>query len=333
MEYPQREIVSLITDAGLTPSNSDLTQLPQAVQAGKVTYAVDSGTANTVVIALTPTPTAWRAGMDLRVKIAANSTGASTLSITGLSGSKTIVRKDGGSIFPLDLRAGAIADLTYDGTNVQLTSHQSAGALGPVTRVLYISSTQTVTAAADEVAAQIRVYGGGGGGGASGSGGVGSGGGGAEYAEGYFSVAPSTGYTATVGAGGAGGTGTGNGAAGGTSSFGYLVTAVGGGGGFGGTGGIQATAGSSGTGGTGGQMRFAGSTGSVGQLISGGVYLGSIGGYSYGLAYLPLAFNVITSPIAGFAGAQPGNGGGGGIDGGAGGAGFPGAMIVTFYAA
>lgn len=78
----------------------------------------------------------------------------------------------------------------------------------------------------------VEVWGGGGGGGSgSGSGSLASGGGGGGYGKGIYTVTPSTNYSVTVGTGGVVGT-TGNaGFAGGTSSFGSLISASGGGGG------------------------------------------------------------------------------------------------------
>jgi hypothetical protein len=50
IEYPQRELVNLITAAGLTPNNSDLTQVKEAVQIADVfnyfKYSINSGTAS-----------------------------------------------------------------------------------------------------------------------------------------------------------------------------------------------------------------------------------------------------------------------------------------------
>src|SRR4051812_33056939 len=60
IEYPQREIANLITDANLAaPSNSDLHQLAKAVQSGLLNSKDDSGTANAYSVTLVPAPTAY----------------------------------------------------------------------------------------------------------------------------------------------------------------------------------------------------------------------------------------------------------------------------------
>ena len=56
-----------------------------------------------------------------------------------------------------------------------------------------------------------------------------------------------------------------------------------------------------------------------------------LGGYSYGLAWLPLYFQAM-SVVPGQDGSIPGMGGGGGLGGGRGGNGYNGQMIIEFYA-
>src|ERR1700676_3467636 len=71
IEYPQREIVNFETDSGLAPTNSDLHQLSEAVQSGRVTYGEDRGTVNAVNVSLVPIPPVLSAGgMSLNVKMA-----------------------------------------------------------------------------------------------------------------------------------------------------------------------------------------------------------------------------------------------------------------------
>ena len=49
IEYPQREIVNLITAAGITPSNNDLTQLAKAIQSGALISANNTGNSDALV--------------------------------------------------------------------------------------------------------------------------------------------------------------------------------------------------------------------------------------------------------------------------------------------
>lgn len=90
-------------------------------QSGKWTYAADTGAANALVVTLSPAPSAYVAGMGLRVKVAATNTMESTINVNGL-GTKAIRRVNGGPIIAGDLVAGGISDLTYDGAAFQLTS-------------------------------------------------------------------------------------------------------------------------------------------------------------------------------------------------------------------
>ena len=78
----------------------------------------------------------------------------------------------------------------------------------------------------------VEVWGGGGSGGSpSGAGSMSSGGGGGGYGKGTYTVTPSSNYTVTIGAGGSVGALAAAGSAGGTSSFGSLISATGGAGG------------------------------------------------------------------------------------------------------
>ena len=313
-------------------SGSYIEKVALDAQSGKWHTTTDTGSANAIVGALTPAPAAYTKGMLVVVQIKNANTGATTANFNGL-GVKNVVHPDGSALVKYDLAYDAMAGLVYDGTSFQLAwTQRQPGSLGPVTRVLLVSATTTVTTAANEVAVHARAWGPGGGGGGSGASGAGSGGGGSEYAEGFFPVTPSTAYTATIGAGGLGGVAMANGTDGGTTSFGSLITANGGTKGYAGSGAIMTTPGSGGTGGTGGPIRFAGSSGGTAvKLGTLDLYVMAIGGYSYGRAILPLQY-VPLSAVVGTPGSQPGNGGGGGFHTANGGNGFAGMLILTFYA-
>lgn len=299
-------------------------------QSGKWNSATDTGAVNAIVAILTPAPVAYTKGMIVVVQMAFANTGATTANINNL-GVKAVVHPNGSPLVKYDLAANSMAGLVYDGAQFQLAwTQRQPGALGPVTRVLIVNSTQTITTQANEVACHVRAFAAGAGGGGSGGGGAGSGGGGGEFAEGVLSVTPSTPYVATIGAGGIGGVGTANGTDGGDTSFGTLITAKGATKGFAGSGGIQTTVGFGGTGGTGGQFRAPGGSGGTAQQL-GSTYLMPLGGYSYGLAWLPLYFQAM-SVVPGQDGSIPGMGGGGGLGGGRGGNGYNGQMIIEFYA-
>src|ERR1035437_1196137 len=118
MEYPQREIVALITDAGLTPSNSDLTQLARAVQNGVVTYAQDSGTVNNVSVTLSPVPSSLVAGLTIRVKMAYSPTGPAVINVNSI-GNKAITKRNGAALVGYEWSPTDVVQLVYDGTKFQ----------------------------------------------------------------------------------------------------------------------------------------------------------------------------------------------------------------------
>ena len=114
-EYPQREIVNFIQDNTQTPDNGDLHQMSRALQNSSVIYGVDTGTQNTIVVALFPIPTTHVPGMTVRVKkgVLAN-TGSCTLNI-GL-GADAFLKSDGSAFASAELPAGMIFEATWDGS-------------------------------------------------------------------------------------------------------------------------------------------------------------------------------------------------------------------------
>jgi hypothetical protein len=85
----QDEIYNVIVGAGLTPDRTKWNQLITAIQTliqqGGSTYATDtSATANQIIAALTPAPTALQDGMGVLVKLANSITGATTLNLNSL---------------------------------------------------------------------------------------------------------------------------------------------------------------------------------------------------------------------------------------------------------
>lgn len=95
------------------------------VQESAYTYAVDSGTTNALVIALTPAPAALVAGLRVFVKVANTNTGASTLKIGALA-TTAIQKQDGNAMDANRLLAGGVYSFIYDGTAFILLSDPSA---------------------------------------------------------------------------------------------------------------------------------------------------------------------------------------------------------------
>jgi len=87
---------------------------------GPLNSAVDTGSANAYVVALSPALTSLQTYQKISFKAANSNTGASTLNVNGL-GVKPIVK--GGSLVALvpgDITAGQIIHVTYDGSNWQM---------------------------------------------------------------------------------------------------------------------------------------------------------------------------------------------------------------------
>jgi hypothetical protein len=191
---------------------------------------------------------------------------------------------------------------------------------GGLFKVTVYTASATWTKDAATVAVRVRLVGGGGGGGKGTAAAKTAGGGGAgEYAEGFFDSGIGATETVTIGGGGAGSTGA-NAGTGGTTSFGSLLTALGGVGS-----GDDLTVGAlGGSGGTGGDFHAAGGNGGPGQNSLDGAGQGGASFFGSGGACGPIGGNV------GQAGVPYGSGGGGGSNQ-SGGAGAVGWMIVEEY--
>lgn len=91
---------------------------------GKLNAAVDAGSSDTYVIALTPSLASYVTGQVVWFKAATANTTAATLNVNGL-GAKTIKKAAGGVTTDLatnDIRAGQWVQVVYDGTNFQMLS-------------------------------------------------------------------------------------------------------------------------------------------------------------------------------------------------------------------
>jgi hypothetical protein len=131
IEFDQREIVNFIIKALLTPDNADLFQLAKAAQTQRVNWAVDSGTANAMVITLDPAPLALTVGLPVHVIKGGspNTTTTPTVNINGL-GPKTLVHFDGSAVNAGELLANCLWCGIYDGTSVRLTTPSTGGGGG-----------------------------------------------------------------------------------------------------------------------------------------------------------------------------------------------------------
>jgi hypothetical protein len=128
-EYPQREIVNLITNSQQMPTDQDLNQMTRAVRDGKLIYCLDSGPLNTLEIAaLLPPILNYTQGLTLHVLVGHTVTGPTTISIGNLNPT-SVKRRDGSELQQNDMVAGQIATLACDGTFFQLLNMGADGGL------------------------------------------------------------------------------------------------------------------------------------------------------------------------------------------------------------
>ncbi len=311
IEKPQREIVDFLNKSGLIPAE-DL-QLSQAVQAGKVNFAVAGGSANAITATLSPAPASLTAGMQVRLKVASTNTAASTLNLNGL-GAVPIKKADLSATEARDLIKDSIIDLTYDGAVWQISGLYLAS-IPPRKMQRFGPGSYSFVVPDGVYWVLVELWGAGGGGGGHTGSASGAGGGGGGYSRGWVPVVPGASYPITVGAGGAGGNGANNGQAGGSSSFGAAISATGGGGGGYSTSGPGLGYGAYGNG-IGGQLNLGGVAGGYGLFVSGS-YWGGVGGGAFGTS-----MQTVSIQVSGLSGNYPAGGGNGGS--GAGGSSFGG---------
>ena len=298
------QFITLFQAAGLTFDADELLAL--AIQSGRVNFGgTSAGTANAPSITLVPQPTDWSAlvGADINFVVGITNTGPAALAVSGLAGTKPIVRPGGAALKASDLVAGAVFRGMYDGTSIQMAgiTQSTPGSVD----VYGVPGTTNWTVPDGVFKIRARVWGAGGGGGSMISAdGAGAGGNGGGYAEGVYSVTPGDVIAIVVGAGGAKGTVAGggtNGLQGGTSSVGSLLSATGGGGGGSGYAGYAALASGIKGVGTGGQINLDGQVAANAYVI-GAVYMASAGAGTYNTP------GTAASRGNSFKGQQPGGG-------------------------
>ena len=336
----EAELANLVAASGITPSESDMTQVQKAVRSQRlnfITAANVGGTANAIALTLSPVSAsnAEIIGTPIRFTAKANSTGAVTAAVDGRAALPVINNATGQSVGADDIILGQIVEVRLNeaGTAFALTvaarqKFTLSGSFGPSGSLGGVGTTAWVVPAG-VTRVRVRLWSAGGAGGstqAAPSAGAGAGGGG--YAEGIYAVTPGQVISVTAGAAGVpGAAGTySNGGNGGASSFGSYCSATGGiGGGGAATSGYSAANGAGGVPTGGNILNVAGRNGMPGLSAgASGVGMGGAGGHSYGGA------GGAPSLGAGSAGQVPGGGGGGGANGGAGGSPGDGIVIVEW---
>ena len=124
MNMLMMEMLNVVTAAGLTPSKNTYTQVLTAIQLmiqqETGNYALDTGSANTYLVAFNPAVTVLTNGMVLRFKALNANSGASTVAVNAIA-AKSIVRDDGaGSALQAgDIPANGIIEMVYDLPNTR----------------------------------------------------------------------------------------------------------------------------------------------------------------------------------------------------------------------
>ena len=305
---------------------AQMVQQGQIGSAALINYGVDTGTADNMVVTLSPTVTALADGLIVEVTPAyANTTTTPVINPSGL-GNKNIVRFDGSAVKPGDFQpAPAKFLLAWSQSALQFQLLNPAQLLtAAVTNSVQFGTpgSTTWTCPAGKLRANVTVTGGGGGGAGCAINNSGGNGGAGGTAVGWVNTTPGTVYTIVVGSAGTGGAsgGTNAGGAGGTSSALGLSATGGGGGGVGGV----ITAGGAGGTASGGTTNLNGGYGSDNVLISAGGTGGS-GGCSF------WGGGGRGGNAGGIAGQAPGSGGGGSYaTAGAGAAGAAGLVVIQY---
>jgi hypothetical protein len=324
IENPQREIVNVISGAGLTPTNADLTQLAKGIQSNQLQYHADTGTADALVVTLPVVPSSLVAGMVVWFAkgSSGNATTTPTLQVNSFSPA-TLVRADGTALAKGELAAGVRAGAMFDGGNWRIVSYvpQSVKIISFLRgRAKFIATGAfTWTIPADVTVVTLKGWGAGAGGGFASNPGGAAGGGSGAYFEVTVPVAPGGTITGSVGSGGAAGSAGLNGGAGGATTITAEGTTYTAGGGSGGT---NANANAVTNSASGGSV-----TGTVDISRGGEPSAGGLQGYN-GTTTLYYGGKGGTGPAN--AGQPAGGGGGGGANGNVAGAGSRGEAWIEY---
>lgn len=98
------------TGFDLLPSSANLKR-------GMVNYGTDAGAADAYVVTLPHTPAAWADGLEVAFKAVNANTGASTLAVVGLSGTKSLRSQSGAALVAGDIPANKIVTARYNSTS------------------------------------------------------------------------------------------------------------------------------------------------------------------------------------------------------------------------
>lgn len=324
-------LASVVRAGGVPEDNlSDLMlveTIRRIAQDEKWNYTGTAGTASVWTATPTPAFPAYVAGQRLCLFVTNPNTGAFTLNVNGL-GNRDVLWADGSAPKQGDATAGAILDVSYDGTSwliKGLSPKQASALAGRPNITTYTSGSGNFTVPAGVTFLDVETVGAGGGGGYAASGGAAAGGAAGATVSGPLAVTPGQVIVYVVGASGAGGVlGTG-GLNGADTTFGVWTAK-------GGTGASNAAANNV----TNAVGTLAGSIGPIvdegspsdAGLLPGSGQVGGRGGTSYGGGYGGNGSR--NGGTNGNPGSGAGAGGGGGTNGSNGGAGAAGRIRIRY---
>lgn len=140
-ENPQREIISVITNSNIVPSDADLEQLARAVRSQRLNYVEDQGAPNNIIVSMNPPLGAYTRGLVLRVRM--RNTNTSSVSINAGPGNAPVRKMNGADVGSGELSAGGIVTMVYDGAVFQLSNFMAGGG---ATEVINVRIPYTVDA-------------------------------------------------------------------------------------------------------------------------------------------------------------------------------------------
>jgi hypothetical protein len=126
-EHPMRELVAVISYNNEIPNGGDLEQVSKGVRSQYMNYCEDTGSVNTLSVALNPPLVAYTIGLPIRVKVRNTNTGPTT--IDAGAGRVSVRLPNGAELASGDIFAGGMAEFVYDGTFFQMINF--AGATTP----------------------------------------------------------------------------------------------------------------------------------------------------------------------------------------------------------
>ena len=117
------EAIDSATTTAFTTVDADIVAIDARLDVIEVDgnkYAVDTGAANTLTVALSPAVTAYTAGLVVRTVALNTNTGATTLIVNGVTPAQTVITTDGNALAENRILAGGLYVFVHDGTDFQL---------------------------------------------------------------------------------------------------------------------------------------------------------------------------------------------------------------------